>query len=134
MKRIFGVWFLVLMLFYGCVSDLGQTSAERGPEAPQEFQREALERDDEGMAELETKPLSPVYAQHSVASAFGDHRGVSVYFEAGKDGGVSGDVRLYDRMIALVVGIDRYSDLSADGQLQYAVRDAKGVADVLRER
>ena len=135
MKRIFGVWFLVLMLFYGYVSSSGQTSAERGPEASRhELQREALERDDEGMTELETKPLSPVYAQHSVASASGDHRGVSVYFEAGKDGGVSGDVRIYDRMIALVVGIDRYSDLSADGQLQYAVRDAKGVADVLRER
>ncbi len=91
MKRFFGVWFLVLILF-------------------------------------------PVSAQHSVASASGDHRGISVYFEAGKDGGVSGDVRLYDRMIALVVGIDRYLDLPADDQLQYAVRDAKGVAEVLRDR
>ena len=91
MKRFFGVWFLVLILF-------------------------------------------PVSAQHSVASASGDHRGISVYFEAGKDGGVSGDVRLYDRMIALVVGIDRYRDLPADAQLQYAVRDAKGVAEVLRDR
>ena len=40
-------------------------------------------------------------------------------------------IPIYDRMIA-VIGIDRYRDLSPDHQLSYAVKDAKGMAEVLR--
>jgi len=39
----------------------------------------------------------------------------------------------YDRMTAVVIGIDRYRNLSVDKQLKYAVRDAKGIEAVLRK-
>ncbi len=78
--------------------------------------------------------LSCILPLTSTAGTPGEHRGISVYFDAGDGGGVSGDVRLYDRTTALVIGIDRYRDLPAEDQLQYAVRDAQGVARVLREK
>ena len=34
-------------------------------------------------------------------------------------------IPLYDRMIAVVIGIDQYRDLSPEHQLSYAVKDAK---------
>lgn len=63
-------------------------------------------------------------------------RGRVVFLSAG---GISGEkrgaetVELYDRMTAVIIGIDRYRDLADDKQLKYAVHDAKGVAEVLRE-
>ncbi|MDT8423064.1 MAG: SUMF1/EgtB/PvdO family nonheme iron enzyme [Desulfuromonadales bacterium] len=46
--------------------------------------------------------------------------------------GESGEVRLYNKSYAVIVGIDRYKNLPADKQLSNAVRDAQGVAEVLR--
>ena len=43
-------------------------------------------------------------------------------------------VNLYDRMIAVIIGIDQYENLPAKDQLKYAVNDAKGVAQVLEDR
>ncbi len=68
------------------------------------------------------------------ARAGGESRDIEVVFDAPSGKDVVGSVKLYDRMIALVIGIDRYSDLPAQDQLRYAVRDAKGVASVLRRK
>ena len=45
----------------------------------------------------------------------------------------SGEVALYGKSFAVVVGIDRYQHLPPDRQLRYAVRDARGVEAVLRK-
>lgn len=43
----------------------------------------------------------------------------------------SGEVRLYNKSYAVIIGIDRYQNLPPDRQLKNAVNDAKGVQDVL---
>jgi len=45
-----------------------------------------------------------------------------------------GDVQLYRETHAIIIGIDRYPELSEDDQLEYAVRDAEAVEATLRER
>jgi hypothetical protein len=47
--------------------------------------------------------------------------------------GRQGEVRLYNKSYAVIIGIDRYANLPAGRQLQNAVKDAKGVEDVLRK-
>lgn len=47
--------------------------------------------------------------------------------------GQSGEVKLYNKSYAVIIGIDRYRNLPADRQLTYAVRDAEGVEAVLRK-
>jgi formylglycine-generating enzyme required for sulfatase activity/uncharacterized caspase-like protein len=71
----------------------------------------------------------------SIAAMAAGSRGVTVKLKASEAAGapVSETVPLYERMIAVVVGIDRYANLAPDENLSYAVRDAKGVADVLRQ-
>lgn len=46
----------------------------------------------------------------------------------------SGEVTLYHRSIAVIIGIDQYANMPADKQLTYAVKDAKGIADVLKRQ
>ena len=46
----------------------------------------------------------------------------------------TGEVSLYNKSVAVIIGIDQYVNLSADKQLTYAVRDAQGVADVLKRQ
>lgn len=46
--------------------------------------------------------------------------------------GQSGEVALYRKSHAVIIGIDRYANLPPDRQLTFAVRDAKGVEEVLR--
>jgi uncharacterized caspase-like protein len=43
----------------------------------------------------------------------------------------SGEVRLYNKSYAVIIGIDKYQNLPADRQLKNAVGDAKGVQEVL---
>jgi len=59
-------------------------------------------------------------------------RGLSV---VAKDpaSGRQGEVRLYNKTYAVIIGIDRYQNLPADRQLQNAVKDAKGVEEILRK-
>ncbi len=45
--------------------------------------------------------------------------------------GQSEEVNLYNKSYAVVIGIDTYKNLPPDRQLKYAVKDAKGVEDVL---
>jgi hypothetical protein len=59
-------------------------------------------------------------------------RGLSVVAKDSSSG-KQGEVRLYNKSYAVIIGIDRYSNLPADRQLQNAVKDAKGVEDVLRK-
>jgi len=59
-------------------------------------------------------------------------RGLSVVAKDSSSGR-QGEVRLYNKSYAVIIGIDRYSNLPADRQLQNAVKDAKGVEDVLRK-
>jgi formylglycine-generating enzyme required for sulfatase activity len=46
----------------------------------------------------------------------------------------TGEVELYRKSVAVIIGIDQYANLPADKQLTYAVKDAKGVADVLKRQ
>jgi len=59
-------------------------------------------------------------------------RGISV---VAKDPatGQTGEVGLYNKSYAVVIGIDQYKNLPPDRQLSYAVHDAQGVEDVLRK-
>ena len=68
----------------------------------------------------------------SMASFAAETRGLSV---VGKDpaSGKQAEVRLYDKSYAVIIGIDRYQNLPADRQLRNAVKDAKGVEEVLRK-
>jgi hypothetical protein len=45
----------------------------------------------------------------------------------------SGEVKLYNKSYAVIIGIDRYKNLSPDRQLKNAVSDAKGIEDTLRK-
>ena len=58
-------------------------------------------------------------------------RGISVV--AKDHSGSSSRIRLYNRMIAVVIGIDVYRDLPPKDHLSYAVKDAKGVEAVLQK-
>jgi len=42
--------------------------------------------------------------------------------------------QIYDQMIAVIIGIDRYQNLGVDEQLNYAVHDARGVAALLKDK
>ena len=68
----------------------------------------------------------------SAASFAAETRGLSV---VAKDpaSGRQGEVRLYNKTYAVIIGIDRYQNLPADRQLQNAVKDAKGVEEILRK-
>jgi hypothetical protein len=46
----------------------------------------------------------------------------------------TGEVSLYNKTYAVIIGIDQYANLPQDKQLIYAVKDAKGVADVLKRQ
>jgi len=68
----------------------------------------------------------------SAACFAAETRGLSV---VAKDpaSGRQGEVRLYNKTYAVIIGIDRYQNLPADRQLQNAVKDAKGVEEILRK-
>ncbi len=59
-------------------------------------------------------------------------RGVGVY-EIDSTGSKSGRIHLYDKMTAVIIGIDRYENLSSTQWLKYAEKDARGIEKVLRE-
>lgn len=46
----------------------------------------------------------------------------------------TGEVKLYNKSYAVIIGIDRYPNLPQDRQLSYAVRDAQGVEQVLKRQ
>jgi formylglycine-generating enzyme required for sulfatase activity len=46
----------------------------------------------------------------------------------------TGEINLYRKSYAVIIGIDQYANLPADKQLTYAVKDAKGIADVLKRQ
>ena len=50
-----------------------------------------------------------------------------------KSSGEKKEIRLYNKSYAVIIGIDQYKNLKFDQQLSYAVRDAKGVEEVLRK-
>jgi len=41
---------------------------------------------------------------------------------------------IYDNMIAVIIGIDRYQNLGVNDQLNYAVHDARGIASLLDDK
>jgi len=47
--------------------------------------------------------------------------------------GIEEEIQLYENTYALIIGIDNYSNLDFNWQLQYAVKDAKGVAKSMRD-
>jgi formylglycine-generating enzyme required for sulfatase activity len=75
--------------------------------------------------------LLSALSMRQVAEA--DIRGIKVK-ALDKATGQQEEIRLYRRMIAVIIGIDRYPNLSYDQQLSYAVSDAKAVERTLRER
>jgi uncharacterized caspase-like protein len=46
----------------------------------------------------------------------------------------SGEVKLYNKSYAVIIGIDRYPNLPQDRQLSYAVKDAQGVEQILKRQ
>jgi uncharacterized caspase-like protein len=62
---------------------------------------------------------------------YANNRGISVV--ANKAKGQLQEIQLYDYTAALIIGIDMYENLGASEQLTYAVKDAKGVVEVLRD-
>jgi len=48
--------------------------------------------------------------------------------------GQSGEVKLYNKSYAVIIGIDNYPTLPQDRQLSYAVKDAKGIEKVLKQQ
>ena len=46
----------------------------------------------------------------------------------------TGEVKLYNKSYAVIIGIDRYPNLPQDRQLSYAVKDAKGVEQVIKRQ
>jgi hypothetical protein len=48
--------------------------------------------------------------------------------------GQQGEVKLYNKSYAVIIGIDKYPHLPPDRQLSYAVRDAQGIEQVLRKQ
>ena len=67
-----------------------------------------------------------VLAQHAWAQS----RGIEVAVKA-EEGSVE-TVQLYSQAYAVIIGIDRYENLPPGSELSYAVRDAQGVAEVLK--
>ena len=72
-----------------------------------------------------------LYFFTSTAHSAPDTRGVRITV---RDEGAAKTLALYDKITAVIIGIDRYQNLKAEYQLKFAVRDAKGVEQVLRER
>ena len=68
----------------------------------------------------------------SSTSLAAETRGLSV---VAKDqaSGRQGEVRLYNKTYAVIIGIDLYRNLPPDRQLQNAVNDAKGIEALLRK-
>jgi hypothetical protein len=61
----------------------------------------------------------------------GQSRGIRVV-AYDKASGKKKEVELYNKSYAVVIGIDQYKNLPFDKQLSYAVKDAKGVAEILK--
>ncbi|MEI7636597.1 MAG: caspase family protein [Syntrophus sp. (in: bacteria)] len=59
-------------------------------------------------------------------------RGLSVIAKDSVSG-KQAEVKLYNKTYAVIIGIDRYQNLPADRQLKNAVKDAKGVEEILRK-
>src|SRR3989338_5048636 len=72
-----------------------------------------------------------LYFFTSTAHSAPDTRGVRITV---RDEGAAKTLALYDKITVVIIGIDRYQNLKAEFQLKFAVRDAKGVEQVLRER
>ncbi|MBI3812867.1 MAG: hypothetical protein HY279_00140, partial [Nitrospinae bacterium] len=92
-----------------------------------------------------TPPFSPSFKKRGVGGVFffsvlflfcavgtahsaADTRGVRITV---RDEGAAKTLALYDKITAVIIGIDRYQNLEAKHQLKFAVRDAKGVEQVL---
>ena len=60
-------------------------------------------------------------------------RGVGIVISGKARQGKAEQMHLYDKMVAVIIGIDRYQDLPRSARLTGAVRDAKGMTRVLRE-
>jgi Uncharacterized protein containing caspase domain len=68
----------------------------------------------------------------AVTGITAETRGLSI---VAKDlaSGRQGEVKLYNKSYAVIIGIDQYKNLPPGRQLQNAVKDAKGVEEVLRK-
>lgn len=68
----------------------------------------------------------------SASSSAADDRAIMIQTQDAATGETA-TVPLYRKMVAVVIGIDRYKNLPVHQQLRYAVRDAEGVAAVLSD-
>ena len=48
--------------------------------------------------------------------------------------GIPQEIKLYDNLCAVIIGVDRYQNLETNQYLRNAVSDAKGIESVLREQ
>ena len=72
-------------------------------------------------------------SQALCADISNNQRGIGIKAKDAETGIVH-NVPLYRKMYAVIIGIDKYENLPLDKQLSYAVKDAKGVENVLREK
>ncbi|MBL7217051.1 MAG: caspase family protein [Desulfobacteraceae bacterium] len=84
----------------------------------------------QGTRKFVSKDITPA-PQTLPPSQLSKTRGISVV--AKDHSGSLSRVRLYNKMIAVVIGIDAYKDLPPRDHLSYAVKDAKGVESVLHK-
>ena len=84
------------------------------------------------MRHIRTLYIFLVFIILSSASFAVNTRGLSVVARDPASG-QQGEVRLYNKTYAVIIGIDRYQNLRADRQLQNAVNDAKGIEALLRK-
>ncbi len=72
-----------------------------------------------------------IFAQTSELPS--DQRGVRILAKDNQTGQEK-IVNLYKKVYGVIIGIDRYQNLSPNQQLRYAVKDAKGIEKILKER
>ena len=84
------------------------------------------------MRHIRTLFIILCFAFLSSTSFAADTRGLSVVAKDSASGR-QGEVRLYNKTYAVIIGIDRYQNLPADRRLQNAVNDAKGIEALLRK-
>ncbi|MDD5434086.1 MAG: caspase family protein [Nitrospira sp.] len=74
-----------------------------------------------------------LYSSVALADQSNDLRGIGIIARDNVTG-TNREVKLYRQMHAVIIGIDKYQNLTPDQQLSYAVKDAKGIENVLREQ
>lgn len=96
--------------------------------------KEAIKPKSDVQKQEEIKPASVKVEDKKTEAIISSNetRGISIIAKD-KVSGQPKEIKLYNKSYAVIIGIDQYPNLPFDLQLAYAVRDAKGVEQVLRK-